>query len=242
MNNYLENNDEKGYFKLFKKKYHLKGQVSAAPVGKDEHNQKKRIWLDGIELMPEMGHGLRQFYECAIGWGDTGGSAAFTTALTLCLSIFKEERLAENLFVCFKQDIVQCFPDHDFEMDIDLTEFIKKHRSRFHPHLYSRFCYSSLVNCREIMLYKDPQTDEITANLAENYAMHNINIPNETLRKLNERKQRLIFRIFSKGRHIIKGYDFDEIMVQVEEVMSAFYWKSLENVLKKQYLEKYKGL
>lgn len=242
MNNYLNNNDEKGYFEPFKKKYHLKGYVSAEPDDENEGKKKRKIWLDGIELLPEMAHGLRKFYACAFGWGDTGGSASFTTALTICLSIFKEERIAENLFVSFNHEIVQHLPDNDFEIYIDLTEFIKKHRSRFHPGLYSRFCYSSLINCREILLYKDPGSGEITVNLAENYAMHNMVIPNETLRKLNERKQRLLFRIFSKGQHVIKGYDFDEVMKQVEEAMSAFYWKSLENVLKKQYLDKYKGL
>lgn len=44
----------------------------------------------------------------------------------------------------------------------------------------------------------------------------------------------MIFRLFAKHKYIITGYRFEEIMEQVEEVMSRFYWQSLEGLIRRQ--------
>lgn len=226
----MNNQQVKDYFKLPEKIYHLKG--AAAPGSASRKN--RRLWVDGVEIFPGTAFLLRPFYECDFDWGMEGGISSYTSALAVCLAIFKEERIAENLFEHFKEEYVQHFPEGDFEVTIDLTRFLKKFRARLHPHLYSRFCYSVLIDTREILLYKDPVSGVISANLAENYAMHNSSIPNVAVRRLNERKQRLLFRLFAKDKSVITGTNFEEIMEQVEEVMSKFYWRSLERLIRKQ--------
>ncbi|WP_142530077.1 hypothetical protein [Pedobacter westerhofensis] len=199
-----------------------------------------RLWVNGIEILPEMGFGLRPFYECAFGWGEQGGNRLFTTALTICLSIFREERLAENLFVCFKEEFVKYFPEGDFELSIDLSAFLSKYQARLQPNLYSYFCFSSLMNSREILVLKDPVSGKITADLVENYAMHNMLTSDQGTRKLNERKQRLFFRFFRRENYIVQGHDLNEVIHRVEEIMSTFYWKSLERVLRIQYTVRFR--
>jgi len=237
MNAPQENKEKPVDLNLSKKIYRLKGEISF--LGKLLNQSSRRIWLDGVEILPEMGFALRPFYGCSFEWGRYGAGPSWTTSLSICLSIFRNERIAENLYGCFKEEIVQHLPKGDFEIDIDISGFLEKFKERLHPHLYSRFCYSSLINSKEILLYKDPLSGEITADLAENYAIHNASIPNSRVRELNQRKQRLLFRLFAKDKYIIKGNDFIEIMQQVEDIMSVFYWKSLERVMKRQSLNKF---
>lgn len=234
MNNHSINFDKKDYFKLSKKKYNLKGVLSVTAAHDAENYQQGRIWVDDLEILPETAFVLRPFYECDFDWGKRGGLSCYTTALAICLSIFKSERIAENLFECFKEEYVVHFETGDFEINIDLSAFLKKYREKLHPHLYSRFCYAALIDTREIMLYKDPSSGLISVNLAENYATHKTSVPDAMARMLNERKQRLVFRLFAKDKYIITGYQFEEIMEQVEEVMSKFYWQSIERLIKKQ--------
>jgi len=222
-------------------RYLIKGSLFTVTNSESVTQTIKRIWVDGIEILPEVGHGLRPFYECGFDWGEAGGNRSYTAALTICLSVFREERLAENLFVCFKEEFVRYFPAQGFELYIDLSAFLIKYKSRLQPNLYSRFCFSSMINSREILLYKDPLSAEVIADLPENYAMHNMMIPDERLRKLNERKLRLMFRFFVKDRYRIKGNDFNEVVQKAEEIMSGFYWRSLEKILRKKYAEKYRN-
>ncbi len=202
MNRNLKNVEGQAYFDLPQKVCLIKGTLLAVPDHQGGTRTRRSIWVNDREIFPEMGYYLRPFYDCDFGWGNSDGNMTFTTALTICLALFKEERLAENLFVCFHEEYVRYFPDEGFELEIDLNPFLKKYRERLNPNLYSRFCYSSLINSREILLYKDPLSGEISADLSENYAMHPVSVsnPNNILRKLNERKQRLLFRIFAKKK------------------------------------------
>lgn len=234
MNKHLIQAAQADYFNLTKKTYHIKGVVIPVTDRNLIHKYSGRLWVDGIEVLPEESYALRPFYECDFDWGATGGLHAYTAALAICIAIFKEERVAENLYECFKECHVQHFPSGNFEVEIDLTDFLQQFESRLHPYLHSRFCYAALIDSREILLYKHPLTGLISVNLAENYATHNGSIPDVEVRRLNERKQRLIFRLFAKDQTLITGMDFDEVMEQVEEVMSKFYWKSLERIVSKQ--------
>lgn len=234
MDNHLISQDKEGYYKLKKRKYNLKGLAASMTANQSAVLQKGRIWVDDVEILPETAFALRPFYECDFDWGKRGGLSCYTSALAICLSIFKSERIAENLFECFKEEFVVHFATGDFEIDIDLAAFLKKYRDRLHPNLYSRFCYAALIDTREIRMYKDPLTGLISVNLAENYAAHNSSIPDVMVKRLNERKQRLVFRLFAKDKYIITGYKFEEIMEQVEEVMARFYWQSLERLIRKQ--------
>lgn len=222
------------YFEPPLTRFHLRGAVQIDPHGKEGEVLQRRIWVDGIEVIPEIGCSLRPFYGANFEWGWNASLSAFNTALSVCCFIFKNQRIAENLFVPFKEDFIDRLPDHDFELDVDLSEFLHLYHDRLHPFLYSRFCKAALINAREILVYKDPETGEISANLAENYAMHNRSDSNRELKRLNERKQRLIFRLFAKEDYLITGYSFERVMEKAEEVMDRFYSKSFERLLKKK--------
>lgn len=228
------------YLRLPKKKYHIKGTVLENPDPENEP-AKGRIWIECVEIFPETACTLRPFYECWFQWGDQGASGAYTAALSICLFLFKEDRLAENVFTCFYDDFIKDLPDGDFEQTIDLTAFLKKNRPRLQPGVYSRFCFSALLNSREILLHKNPVTGEITANMVENYTMTPGMIANDGFRKLNERKQKLLTKLFMKNNtNMIKGNTFEEVMAKADEIMGALYWRSLEKVLKKQFSENFK--
>lgn len=238
MEHYLATKEIQSDLNLSRKTFHLKGSAPASLNLSSDPLQVGRIWIDGVEILPEMAFNLRPFYECRFEWGHYGAAPSYTTALAICLSIFKNERIAENLYGCFRDEFVQHFPKGNFELDIDVTRFLQKYKQRLHPNLYSCFCSSSMINSKEILLVKDPVSGEITADLAENYAMHNMAISNSRVRKLNERKQRLMFRLFAKEKYILKGYSFAEVMQQAEEVMSVFYWRSFERIIRKQFLKR----
>jgi hypothetical protein len=217
-----------------KKKYIIKGTVQNISGGGVLPQKERRLWVNGIEVLPQHAFALRSFYDCSFNWGSSGGLSSFTAALSICLFICEEERIAENIFECFKAEYVDNFPEEDFEMEIELTAFLTKYNQRLQPHLYSRFCYAALLDSREILMHRNPLTGLITVNLAENYAEHNSLIANQRLREHNARRQRLVFRLFAKDKSIITGYDFDSVMEEVEAIMAKFYWESLERLIKKQ--------
>ncbi|KIO77178.1 hypothetical protein TH53_11125 [Pedobacter lusitanus] len=219
--------------------FHIRGAIVVTDDLSLPVKTTRRMWVNGIEIFPEQAGVVRPFYECNFEWGELGQNASYTTALSICLAIFKSERLAENLFVCFKEEFVQNFPDGNFELVLEITRFLNKHNNRLHPDLYSRFCFSAITSSREILLYKNPKTGLITANLAENYAMHRETMPNIKLRKLNERKQRLLFRLFAKDNYLITGYEFTEVMSRAEDLMTRFYWRSVEKIITSQIEDKY---
>jgi len=239
MNIYSGNKKLKWDIQLPEKVFHIKGAIDVTDHLSVPVKSNRRIWVNGIEVFPETANVLRPFYECNFEWGELAQNAAYTTALAICLAIFKSERLAENLFVCFKEDFVQNFPEGNFELAMEITRFLNKHNSRLNPDLYSRFCFSAITSSREILLIKDPETGLITTNLAENYAMHRESIANIKLRKLNERKQRLLFRLFAKDNYLISGYDFLEVMLRAEDLMARFYWRSIEKIITRQLVDKY---
>jgi hypothetical protein len=220
-------------YNLAQKMYIIKGTVQNVSVGGVSAQIERRLWVNGTEVFPQHAFTLRSFYDCSFNWGGSGGLASFTAALSICLLIFEEERIAENIFECFKAEYINNFPERDFEIEIELTAFLTKYKLRLQPQLYSRFCYAALLDSREILMHRDPISGLISVNLAENYAEHNSLIANERLRELNARRQRLVFRLFAKEKAIITGYDFDSVMEEVELIMAKFYWESLERVIKK---------
>lgn len=239
MNIYSGSKQAKWDIQMLEKVFHIKGAIAVTDPLAVPVKTTRRVWVNDTEIFPETAHALRPFYECNFEWGELGQNASYTTALSICLVIFKSKRLAENLFVCFKEEFVQNFPDGNFELVMEITSFLKTYNNRLHPDLYSRFCFSAITSSREILLFKNSETGLITTNLAENYAMHRETIPNVKLRKLNERKQRLLFRLFAKGDYLISGYDFPEIMLKAEDLMARFYWRSVEKIITRQITEKY---
>ncbi|QNK61259.1 hypothetical protein H7F33_11830 [Pedobacter sp. PAMC26386] len=231
MSIYTASKTTKWDLQLPEKIFHIKGTVVVSNHLAGPFKTYRRIWVNKIEIFPESGNALRPFYDCSFEWGKLGQKASYTTALSICLSIFKSERLAENLFIYFKEEFVQNFPDSNFELVLETSKFLNQHNDMLNPDLYSRFCFSAITSFREILLIKNSQTGLITADLAENYAIHREAIPNARLRKLNERKQRLLFRLFAKGDYLVSGYEFTEIMLKAEDLMTRFYWRSVEKII-----------
>ena len=229
------NDKELNSLNLKKTEYKIKGVVPDKVLTRNGKITENRIWIDGVEVIPEIGFSLRPYYGSSFDWGWDSGNPGYNTSLSACCYIFRDERIAENLFIPFKEEFIDMFPSGNFEMDLKLEDFLTSNNDRLHPHLYSCFCKTALVNSREILVYKDPETGKISANLADNYAMHDKKLTNLEVKKLNERKQRLVFRLFAKDDYLITGYDFKTVMDKSEEVMDRFYKTSFERIMKKRY-------
>ena len=184
MNIYSGSQKTKCDIQLPEKVFHIKGTIVITDPLTVPVKTSRRIWVNRIEVFPETANVLRPFYECNFEWGELGQNASYTAALSICLAIFKSERLAENLFVCFKEEFVQNFPDGNFELVMEITRFLNKNKNRVHPDLYSRFCFSAITSSREILLFKNPETGLITTDLAQNYAMHRETIANVKLAEI----------------------------------------------------------
>ena len=224
---------ENEYFSLSKSTFLIRGSIDKNQC--DQQVCASKIWVDGVELTPETGTALRPFYQCRFEWGSESELSSNITALCICIAIFKEQRIAENLFVCFKDDFVAYFPTGNFEIEIDVKPFLLKYETRLYPDIYSRFCFSARINSREILLYKDPVSGIVSADIAANYAIYNNTIADPKLRREAHRKQRLVYRLFFKDNYIITGKDFSEVTGKLDEIMSVFYWKSMERILKRRF-------
>jgi len=239
MNNNVKGTTEATIFRPAKYHYWIEGRYEQSRNEMGLIEIRKRLWVDGIEVLPESGFNIRSFYDLGFDWGENAGSSSFTAALAICLAIFRDERITENLFNCFREEWVIRFPGGDFEVDIPLHGFLEKYAQRLRPGLYSRFCFSSLLNAREIYMQMDPISSEVLVDLAENYVLHNQTIQHPEGRRHSERRQQLYCRMFHHKDCILRGADFDEVMLRVEVIMARFYWRSMERVLRRNYDDKF---
>lgn len=209
-------------FNLRKKKFHIQGSLACCDSSDHFSAVRRQIKIDRMEIIPEIGYSIRPFYGCSLGWGTQGKETCFTTALSMCCSIFRDERLAQNLYVPFKYTFVDTFPDGDFEMELDLTLFMESNLYRIKPNMHSFFCQSAWKS-REILAFKNPETGIITADLAYNYALSDQKIADFKICRLKEKKQLLPFRLFTKQDYLVSGYTLAEVIEKAITAMDKFY-------------------
>ena len=209
-------------FNLKKKKFHVEGSLVCCDLPDAVSPGSRRIMIDQHEVIPEIGYSIRPFYGCSLGWGAGAEERCFNTALSMCCAIFRDERIAQNLYIPFKYTFVDAFPEGNFQLDLDLTLFLEKNLYRIKPNLHSFFC-QSVWKSREILAFKNPATGVITADLAYNYALSDQNIADFKICRLKAKKQLLPFRLFAKQDYLISGYTLAEVIDKTTAAMDKFY-------------------
>ena len=89
----------------------------------------QRLFVDGIEIMPEKSQKLYNHSPDGFSWG-YGGSGPAQSALAICLAIFKNRHVAEVLYQSFKETFVSRWQPvgAPFQKEIDITDFLIDHR------------------------------------------------------------------------------------------------------------------
>ena len=90
-----------------------------------ETNDQNRIWVDGVELLPDASQKIRNHSPDGHNWGYSGSGPA-QTALAICLHIVGHERLAQVLYQGFKRSFVATWQPAgaDFKTQIDITDLL----------------------------------------------------------------------------------------------------------------------
>jgi len=91
-----------------------------------------QLWVDGKEIYPQLSQKIRNHSPDGFNWG-YGGSGPAQAALAICLEIFDETWIAQALYQSFKWAFVTKWNEDEFEVEIDITDFLIDHR-----HLYQR--------------------------------------------------------------------------------------------------------
>ena len=94
-----------------------------------ETDDQNRIWVDGVDLLPDASQRIRNHSPDGHNWGYSGSGPA-QTALSICLHIFVHERLAQVLYQPFKRSFVATWQPAgaDFKTQIDITDFLIENR------------------------------------------------------------------------------------------------------------------
>ena len=99
----------------------------SAPTETDDRN---RIWIDGVEVLPDASQKIRNHSPDGFNWG-YGGSGPAQAALAICLHILGHARLAEVLYQQFKRTFVASWQPagESFWAKIDITDFLIENRN-----------------------------------------------------------------------------------------------------------------
>jgi hypothetical protein len=89
-----------------------------------------RLFLDDRELFPERSVNLVHHSSTGFEWGYLGSGPA-QTALAICLEIMPHEWMALALYQSFKHAFVSDWKEDDFEVTIDVTDFLISHRGLY---------------------------------------------------------------------------------------------------------------
>lgn len=84
--------------------------------------ESQKVWLDGVELLPDESLKERNHSPDGFSWGYLGSGCA-QLALAILLKIFKKE-FALQYYQTFKFDFIGSLPQSDFEVNIPIGEWI----------------------------------------------------------------------------------------------------------------------
>ncbi|MGM9508829.1 DUF6166 domain-containing protein [Larkinella sp. GY13] len=100
-------------------------------AGTNANGENQRLFVDGIEILPDESQQIRNHSPDGFSWG-YGGSGPAQTALALCLHLFKNRHVAEVLYQDFKAVFVSRWKPAGlpFEYTIDVADFLIEHRDR----------------------------------------------------------------------------------------------------------------
>ena len=109
-------------FDLSKAKFVITGTISL--------NENQRLYVDGIEILPDESQKIRNHSPDGFAWGYAGSGPA-QSALAICLHIFKNKYVAEALYQDFKSAFVAHWQHRaPFRKEIDVANFLAEHEER----------------------------------------------------------------------------------------------------------------
>lgn len=113
----------------------------------------QRLFVDGVEILPEKSQKLYNHSPDGFSWGYSGSGPA-QSALAICLAIFKNQYVAEVLYQSFKETFVSRWQPvgAPFLKEIDITDFLIDHRDRLQDALDRELNDSG---------WKEPEEEEI---------------------------------------------------------------------------------
>lgn len=85
--------------------------------------ESRKVWLDGMELLPDESLKERNHSPDGFSWGYLGSGCA-QLALAVMLKIFRRD-FALQYYQKFKFDWIGVIPQTDFEMQIPIGEWVK---------------------------------------------------------------------------------------------------------------------
>jgi len=89
----------------------------------------RNVWIDGKYLDPMESQKVHNHSPDGFAWGNYGGSGPSQLALAILLTHFLEE-VAVYYYHDFKWDTIANLPPSDFEIEVDLDEWLKKQKEK----------------------------------------------------------------------------------------------------------------
>ena len=87
---------------------------------------KRRVWIDGIELLPEESQKVYNHSPGGFCWG-YGGSGPSQLALAILLKV-TDSKTALKYYQNFKWAFIASLPQDDFEGVIDVKQWLKENQ------------------------------------------------------------------------------------------------------------------
>jgi hypothetical protein len=89
----------------------------------------KTVWLNDKELNPEFSQKIYNHSATGFDWSNTGAGCA-QLALAILLELTQNKRISMILHHILKNECISTLPRSDFEVKIDIGEWLNKHTSK----------------------------------------------------------------------------------------------------------------
>ncbi|AGA78222.1 hypothetical protein Echvi_1968 [Echinicola vietnamensis DSM 17526] len=206
-----------------KTSFRISGQTKW-PKGRSEVPER-RLWVDGIELIPDFGHQLRPNFPNIFSWGCSFGESTAVTALTIGLFMIGDPRTAINLYPSFELYLLHGWEDN-FDRQMDLSRFFNRSKPRLNLYLHSHYCPYLHVIMNEIDVYFDPNRELYTADLAYQFGKCFSLFENGVDQKRKAaRKYTLGFRRWAFQNHlpsVVQHPSYTKLTSRIDEIMAEF--------------------
>lgn len=195
-----------------------------------------RIWVDGIEVIPEFAYELRPFYGNVFGWARVQDEMKRCLSLALCRYFFKDEPIDKSLalYRVFTNVFIESWPETDIALVIDLGEFLYKYSGLYKPNHSWHFSEYALNMGDELEVSYDPLTKLYTLPLARQYAAgYTSVIADETCRREQYRRKFRKFSFFAGSRSFLASSSLKNLLEDADYLLKRFEEMQMEGETRK---------
>ncbi len=195
-----------------------------------------RIWVDGIEIIPEFAYDLRPFYGNVFGWARVSDEMKRCLSLALCRYFFKDEPIdmALALYRAFTSAFIDSWPETDIAFVIDLTEFLGTYGGLYKPNHSWHFSEHALNMGDELEVSFDPHTKLYTLPLAKQYAAgYTAVIADATARREQYRRKFRKFSFFAGRRSYLQSSNLQHLLSDAHYLLKHFEAMHLDGEIRK---------